>query len=167
MVALKKIYTKQHDKISAHAHDLGGTLGMTAAGVAAGIAAGVAAASAPVVIPIGTAIGMAVVAGAAIGGAIGGYAAEELAREINPTEEEKYWEAHFHHRDYVAEGETFDSFRAAYRLGLDAYQQYPGQHFDALEPMLATRWSNDNHVDWNTARHAVRDAFLKVAQQSK
>lgn len=143
-----------------HAHELGGTLGMTAGGVAAGIAAGVAAAStAAVTIPVAAAV----VAGAAIGGALGGRAGEDIAREINPTAEEEYWEKNYRTRDYVREDADFSTYRPAYRYGVDAYQANPERSFEELEPSLRNDWGADTGLDWNEAREAARDAFTRVS----
>lgn len=144
-----------------HAHELGGTLGMTAGGVAAGIAAGVAAAStAAVTIPVGAAV----IAGAALGGALGGRAGEDIAREVNPTLEEEYWEENYRTRDYVREDASFETYRPAYRYGVEAYRANPTRSFDDLEPSLRNNWGADTGIDWEEARHAARDAFTRASE---
>ncbi len=146
-----------------HAHELGGTLGMTAGGVAAGIAAGVAAAStAAVTIPVAAAV----VAGAALGGALGGRAGEDIAREINPTEEEAYWEENYRTRPYVTKDSDFEAYRPAYRYGVDAYNANPDKSFDDLEPSLRNNWGADTGIDWNEAREAARDSFTRVSARN-
>lgn len=141
-----------------HAHELGGTLGMTIGGVAGGIAAGAAAGAAigGMAGPIGA------VAGAAIGGAIGGRAGEDIAREINPTAEEQYWEEHYRTRSYVTSDADYETYRPAYRMGVDAYRSNPGKRFDDLEPSLRNNWGADNHLGWEEAREAARDAFTRL-----
>lgn len=69
-----------------HKHELGGTLGMTVGGVIGGIALGAAAGAG--IGGMGGPIGA--VLGAAIGGAIGGVSGERIAREVNPTIDERY-----------------------------------------------------------------------------
>ena len=149
-----------------HAHELGGTLGMTVGGVAGGIAAGVAAGAAigGIAGPIG------VVAGAAMGGAIGGAAGESVAREVNPTEEEKYWEQNYVTRPYIATGSEFDTYRPAYRHGIDSYNKYEGKAFDDIEPNLADDWTEargESKLDWPDAREASRDAYDRLHKSNR
>ena len=145
-----------------HAHELGGTLGMTVGGVAAGIITGMAAgaASGSVAGPIG------VVAGAALGGALGGTIGEDVARGVNPTLEEKFWEENFKTRPYVVTGHTFEAYRPAYRAGIDGFRKNPDQSFESLEPSLRNNWGVQNansKLEWEQAKSAARDAFTRLA----
>lgn len=113
MVTVRK--EKPMEVYDDEAHALGGTLGMTAGGVAGGIAAGAGAA-----VLGGTVGGVAAgplgaVAGAAIGGALGSKAGEKVAREINPTAEERYGEESDKSRPYVTAGSDYETYRPAYR----------------------------------------------------
>lgn len=152
-----------------HAHELGGTLGMTAAGVAGGIAGGVGAvaASAAAGAALGAAAGpIGVVAGAAIGGALGGIAGERIAREVNPTAEEKYWEENYASRPYVTDGSDFETYRPAYRYGVDSYSKFEGRNFDEIESDLNRDWNaarGTSSMEWNEAREAARDAYGRVS----
>lgn len=170
MVAIRKTETK-HVKTEnpndpnvrdpEHAHELGGTLGMTVGGVAGGIAAGAAAGAA-----IGGAAGpIGAIAGAAVGGALGGTAGESIAREINPTAEEAYWEEHFRERSYVRGNADYETYRPAYRYGVEAYRTNPDQRFEDLEPSLRNNWGADSGLEWNDAREASRDAFTRLASR--
>lgn len=149
-----------------HAHELGGTLGMAAGGVVGGAAVGAAAVSAiasPLAAPIGA------VAGAAIGGALGGKAGEAIAREVNPTAEEKYWEENYRDRPYVAESRDFDTYRPAYRYGVDAYQRNPERSFDEVEADLGREWTTargTSSLEWHEARDASRDAYDRLSTRS-
>lgn len=148
-----------------HAHELGGTLGMTVTGIAGGILTGVAAGGAigGVAGPIGA------VLGAAIGGAIGGAAGESIAADANPTLEEKYWGVNYHARPYIVAGHDYDSYRPAYRAGIDGYIANPTQSFDTLEPSLRNNWNiarGDSKLEWAEARHAAEDAFSRLATPS-
>lgn len=149
-----------------HAHELGGTLGMTAGGVVGGAAVGAAAVSAvasPLAAPIGA------VAGAAIGGALGGKAGEAIAREVNPTAEEKYWEENYADRPYIVESRDFETYRPAYRYGIDAYQRYPDREFDQIESDLGRDWSSargTSSLEWQEAREASRDAYDRLSTRS-
>lgn len=149
-----------------HAHELGGTLGMAVGGVTGGIAAGVAAGAAVggIAGPLGA------VAGAALGGAIGGSAGEAIAREVNPTSEEKYWEDNYQTRNYVDTTYDFEAYRPAYRAGIDSYRKNPGQDFDSLEPSLRNNWNiarGNSKLEWDEAREAARDAFGRLSVNKK
>ena len=151
MATPKKYY--KDDK----AHELGGTLGMTAGGIAGGIAAGAAAGS--VAGPIGA------VAGAAVGGAIGGKAGEAVAREINPTAEEEYWETHYADRPYYVDGTDFETYRPAYRHGIDAYTRYNGAAYDSIQPRLRQDWETnraESSLAWSEAEGPTRDAYDRL-----
>ena len=150
-----------------HAHELGGTLGMTVGGVAGGIAAGAAAGAAMggIAGPIGA------VVGAAIGGALGGSAGESVAREVNPTAEEQYWEETYTTRPYVTANTDYETYRPAYRHGVNAYTQYPNKDFNEIEPQMSNDWAGARGVsslEWPQAREASRDAFdrLKTTQRT-
>lgn len=152
----------------AHAHELAGTLGMAAVGVATGIAGGVVAVKSAA---IGAALGITagpvgIVAGAAIGGALGGAAGEALASMIDPTEEEKYWEENYRSRPYVKnKTRDFETYRTAYRYGIDAYRSNPGRKFHTLESTLRNNWvasRGESYLEWAEARNAARDAFNRL-----
>lgn len=155
-----------------HAHELGGTLGMTAVGVPtaiagglAGVAAGAAtgALSAAVTGPLG------IIAGAAIGGALGGAAGEAAAREINPTAEEKYWEENYSTRPYT-KGRDFETYRPAYRYGVDSYNRFEGKNFAEIESELNREWPErrgTSSLEWNEARFAAEDAYTRVSKRLK
>lgn len=149
-----------------HKHELGGTLGMTVGGIAGGIAAGAAVGAL-----IGTAAGpIGIVAGAAIGGALGGSAGESIAREVNPTAEEKYWSENYHTRTYVTDKSNFETYRPAYRTGIDAYKQNPNVEYSELEPSIRNNWGHvkgESSLEWNDAREASRDAFDRLKTTSK
>lgn len=147
---------------SEHAHELGGTLGMAIGGIAGGIAAGVAAgatiggASAG---PIGA------VAGAAIGGAVAGVAGERIAREINPTAEEQYWENEYSNRPYATKQRTYEAYRPAYRYGVDSYSKHAGREFNEIEPSLRQDWEKargTSSLEWADASSAARDAYDRL-----
>lgn len=174
MATAKKIYTTKdvnpndpNVRDPEHKHELGGTLGMTIGGVAGGIAAGAAAGAG-----IGAAAGpIGVVAGAAIGGAIGGAAGESIAREVNPTEEEKYWSETYKTRPYITNKQAdFETYRSAYRYGIDTYNQYPDREFDDLEPSIRNNWGaarGASTLEWNEARDASRDAYDRLKNSKR
>ncbi len=164
MATVKKI---RDDKvIDDEAHELGGTLGMTAGGVTAGIAGGVAGAMATAATIGGIGAGpIGAVVGAAIGGAIGGKLGEAVARDINPTAEEQYWSQTYNTRPYVSDGEAFETYRPAYRYGVDSFTRFNGRKFDEVEPELRSNWNTargNSTLDWEDARLASRDAYDRL-----
>lgn len=152
-----------------HAHELGGTLGMTAVGVPTAIAgglAGVAAGAATGALSGSIAGPLGVVAGAAIGGALGGKAGEAVAREVNPTAEEKYWEEEYENRPYYVEGRDFETYRPAYRYGIDNYNRFEGKSFSEVEAELNRDWPKargTSSLEWNEARPATEDAYNRLS----
>lgn len=149
-----------------HAHELGGALGMTVGGLVGGIAAGMAAGAAMggVAGPVGA------VAGAALGGAIGGTAGEAIARDVNPTVEEQYWENNYKSRPYATDNFDFESFRPAYRAGIEGYAKSPEQSFESLEPSIKNNWNiskGNSQLEWDQAREAARDAFGRLSDKNK
>lgn len=146
-----------------HKHELGGTLGMTVGGVAAGIAAGAATGA----LVSGPAAPVGAVIGAAIGGAIGGSAGESIAREVNPTVEEQYWSENYHTRTYVTSDRDFETYRPAYRSGIEAYKQNPEAEFESLEPSIRNNWGDvkgKSTLEWDDAREPARDAFNRLKE---
>lgn len=152
-----------------HAHELGGTLGMTAVGIPTAIAGGLAgvAAGAATGALSGTVAGpIGIVAGALIGGAIGGAAGEAAGREFNPTAEEKYWEENYANRPYYVEGRDFETYRPAYRYGIDNYNRFEGKDFAQVEAELNRGWSKSrgtSSLEWNEARPATEDAYNRMS----
>ena len=170
MAAIKKTVVTQNPddpnvRDPEHAHELGGSLGMTIGGIAGGIAAGAAAGAAigGMAGPIGA------IAGAAVGGAIGGSAGEEVARSVNPTAEEQYWEANYRSRPYGTRVD-YESYRPAYRYGIDAYTKYSSRDFNEIEPTLNKDWAGargNSTLEWEEARDASRDAYDRLRKTSK
>ncbi len=171
MVAIRKSTTTVHKENEnpddpnvrdpEHAHELGGTLGMTVGGVAGGIAAGAAAGAAIG----GTAGPIGAIAGAAIGGAIGGSTGEAIARSVNPTAEEEYWQENYQEREYIPAETSFETYRPAYRYGVEAYRENPQAKFEDLEPSLRNNWGaarGESSLEWEEAREAARDAFSRL-----
>ena len=139
--------------ISEHGHELGGALGMAVIGAAGGIIGATAG-------PIG------LVAGAAIGGALGGVTGEEIARNVNPMAEETYWGQNYHTRPYIIAGHNYESYRPAYRAGVEGFMANPKETFDNLEPSLRNNWNisrGDSKLEWAEAREAARDAFGRLS----
>ena len=136
------------------AHPVGTGVGAAAGGMAAGAAAGT------VVGPVGT------VVGAIVGAVVGGLAGKGVAEAIDPTAEDAYWRENYVSRPYVKQGESFDDFGPAYRLGTDSYGRADGRTFDQLEPDLKRDWESSkgsSSLTWDRAKHASRDSWQRVS----
>ncbi len=147
---------------AAGSHPIGTGVGAAIAGVGAGIATAVAGGAV-----IGSAVGpVGTVIGAAVGAVMGGLAGKAVAEAIDPTAEAAYWRENFASRDYAASG-NYESFRPAYGLAVDRFDQYPNKTFDDVESSLAREWPDrrmDSTLDWNDARPAARDAWDRLRQ---
>ncbi len=142
-----------------------GTVAGTAAGTGAAIAAGAVAGSAAG--PVGTAVGA--VVGGIVGGVGGGLAGKAIAEKIDPTVEEAYWEKQFSTRPY-AKNAAFETYRPAYRYGVDHFNQQGDRTFDEIESDLAGGWAarrGESQLDWNAAKPAVREAYERACQQCR
>lgn len=135
------------------AHPLGTGVGAALGGAAAGAAAGT------VVGPVGTLVG------AAVGAVVGGLAGKGVAEAIDPTREDAFWRDNWGDRPYIEGGSTYNDYGPAYAFGVDAYSRNPGRTFDELEPDMSRQWAADggeSTLRWDSARHAVRDAWNRV-----
>lgn len=135
------------------AHPVSTGVGATLGGVAAGAVAGT------VVGPVGT------IVGAAVGAVLGGLAGKGVAEAIDPTREDAYWRDNYSDRSYVERGSSYDDYGPAYGLGVDAFDRYPGRTFNEIEPEMSQQWAagrGASTLPWDSARHAVRDAWNRV-----
>lgn len=132
-------------------HPLGTTIGAAAGGIAAATVAGTAAAG-----PVGTAVGAA--AGAVAGGVVG----KGLADLMEPGVNDAYWRDNFRSRPYVEPGAHFDDYAPAYRYGRACVKRYESKSFDEAEAEMRDEWTRvrgTSNLDWDRARHPVRDAW--------
>ena len=144
----------QNANPSPHSHEEAGAIGMAIGGFAGGLLGSLAG-------PVG------LVAGATIGGGAGGEAGEIMAREANPTAEELHWEQNYHTRPYVKKEHDFETYRPAYRVGIDGFFNNPAVSFDDLEPSIRNNWNisrGGSNLEWSDARDAARDAFDRLAK---
>ena len=91
--------------------------------VGVGVGAATGAATGAVVGSAGGPIGTAV--GSVVGGVAGGLAGKGVAEAINPRFEDDYWRESYAARNYVREGEDYETFAPAYRYGWESYSLYP------------------------------------------
>ena len=135
------------------AHPVGTGLGAAAGGAATGAAIGSVAG------PVGTAAG--IVAGAVVGGLAG----KGVAEKIDPTVEDSYWRENYRERDYVSDGDTYESFQPAYRTGYEGRAKYAGKTYDQAEADLKRDYEKcrgANCPDWDRAKLATRDAWERI-----
>ena len=100
-----------------------------------------------------------------VAAALGGLAGNNAASKVNPSCEEAYWRENYNERPYVQRGATFDDYGPAYGFGVKSISQYPGRTLDDVEPEMALGWTQSrgaSRLDWDSARHAVRDAWHRV-----
>ncbi len=103
------------------------------------------------------------VVGAIVGGGIaGGFAGKGIGELIDPTTEDN-WLREYYNRDKTrAADATEETYRPAYRYGLEAGTRYDGRRWDEVESDLRTDWDRsrgDSNLNWDQARGAVHDAF--------
>lgn len=141
----------------AEGHPVGTAVGAALGGAAAGALTGSVAG------PVGTVIGI------ALGAIAGGLAGKEFAQMIDPDAEEKYWRDTYDTRDYVPSGSDYGDFAPAFSYGISVCDRYPGQSFQDLEAVMSADWSRargNSSLDWQQARPAVRDAWLRVVSSN-
>ena len=106
--------------------------------------------------PVGTVIGG--VAGAVVGGLIG----KGIGEAVDPTED-AYWRENHRARPYARAGRSYDDYEPAYRLGYNAVGAYGDRAYDeTIESELRSAYDarrGDSRLEWDDARHAVRDAY--------
>ena len=133
-------------------HSLGAGTGAMAGAVTGG-AVGSAAG------PVGT------VVGAVAGGVIGAKAGDSIAEAVNPTDYEDHFKKNYRDTAYYKSGREWNDYQPAYQYGYDTYGQYRGQRFEDAEPTLERNWRDtrgDSRLEWNDARHAVRDGWHHI-----
>ena len=82
---------------------------------------------------------------------------------VGQTESETtYWRNQYQNEPYVSRGESFSDYEPAYRAGIEARNQYPGQRFDEVESNLRKDWQaqkGGSSLDWTKASQASRAAW--------
>jgi hypothetical protein len=143
------------------AHPLGTGVGAASAGTAATI--------------IGAAVGGPVggVVGAVIGSVIGGLAGKVTAESVNPTFEDIYWRETYTTRSYADPKLQYEDYQSAYRIGYEGYDRATNQNFYEAEPKLKREYESNcaQHgragLPWETAKHAVKDAWEQASNSVK
>lgn len=140
------------------AHPVGVGVGAAAGGIAAGAAAGTLAAG-----PVGT------VVGAAIGAIAGGLGGKAVAEHFDPTAEEAFWRENHSKQPYYQQGDDYDRYAPAYKMGWESRLAGTAGSFDDAEPALRDRYASmeaGSVAPWDRAREASRAAWNRVGAAS-
>jgi hypothetical protein len=136
-------------------HPLGTGVGAAGAGTIATVAGGA----------VGGPIGA--VVGAVIGSVVGGLAGKDAAEQLNPTFEDIHWREIYSSGPYVEKGTTYSDYQTAYRTGYEGYDRYghSGRSYSDIESDLQRDYEGDQSgsLPWETAKHAVRDAWERAS----
>lgn len=148
-------------------HPVGG-----AVGAIVGASAGAAAVGAAEGAVLGAAVGpLGMAAGIAVGAVAGALAGKGAAQMFNPTTEDAYWAQNHSSRPYVTPGESYDTYRPAYRYGAEAYGKYGASRpYSEVEADLRTDWEKSrgtSNLSWDKARPATRDAYDRLYNLNK
>lgn len=109
-------------------------------------------------------VGMA--AGAAIGAAAGGIAGKGASEAVNPEAEDRHWSDSYRRSHYYSEGQTYEDYRPAYRLGYTG-RSSSGGSFDQAEQRLSQDWNQvkaSSRLTWEQAKLAARDAWDRATR---
>ncbi len=81
---------------------------------------------------------------------------------VEPFPDSGYWNQQFTREPYFLEGDSYDDYDPAYRLGYGARRSHPDRDFDSLEADLKRDWEASkglSRLDWNRARSAALRAW--------
>lgn len=131
-------------------------------------AAGIGAVSTAVGGVVGGPIGA--VVGAVVGSVAGGLVGKGVAEAVNPSLEEEYWRENYNSRPYVKEDDTYENYAPAYRTGYEGYNRYAEnpKTYEEVEPELKANYEQNygtTGVGWDKAKHAARDAYIKLYEE--
>ncbi len=138
-------------------HPVAAVVGAVVAGGATGAVVGTAAG------PVGTAIG------AVVGAVAGGLGGDAIAASVSEAADDAHWRENYQSRPYVAPGSSYDDYGPAYAFGEAARRRLPEARFTDVESDLAGGWGESRRsskLEWEQARHAVRDAWDHSAIRS-
>lgn len=131
---------------------IGAAVGGAVSGAAVGAVGG----------PVGAVIG------GIVGGAIaGGYAGKGIGELIDPTTEDNWLREYFGSESNKPAGATHETYRPAYRYGMQASDQFSGKRFEDAEPDLRSGWEKSGSgsgMSWDHARGAARHAYDRASR---
>jgi len=82
--------------------------------------------------------------------------------------QEAYWRANWANRPYVAGDRDFEYYRPGYRYGVESAHRHRGLDWSEVETDLQVAWDRYEHRglrSWEEVKHAVRDAFERIAHR--
>ncbi len=139
------------------AHPVGTGVGAASAG-AAGAAIGAVAG------PVG------IIAGTVIGAVAGGLAGKGVAESLDPTNEEGYWQAN-HASSLFGNYGGYERYSSAYRTGYEGFNRHGADknYADVEDDLKASfeQGKDKMSVNWDTAKHAVREAYERARTSVK
>jgi hypothetical protein len=139
-------------------HPVAAVVGAVVAGGATGAVVGTAAG------PVGTAIG------AVVGAVAGGLGGDAIASSVDEAADHAHWRENYQSRPYVAAGSSYDDYGPAYEFGERARHRFADANFNDVEAELAAGWGEarrNSKLEWEQARHAVRDAWDRRISTSR
>ena len=81
------------------------------------------------------------------------------------TAEDEYWRTNYATRPYVEDGETYDTYRPAYRYGWESRARMGKRSYSEVERDLERGWEKakgESRQTWHEAKDATRDAWHRV-----
>jgi len=90
---------------------------------------------------------------------------------INQEAESKYWREAHSTRKYVKNGQGFEEYEPAYRMGWECASKAGSEKtFDMAEPKMKSQWESskdESGLTWDNAKMAVRDAWERVKESAQ
>ena len=82
------------------------------------------------------------------------------------NEDDKQWRDLHASQAYADKERPFEHYAAAYRVGAQAAEKYPGKKFEEIENDVVLDYQRadiGSALPWDHARHAVRAAWAKIS----
>lgn len=83
----------------------------------------------------------------------------------------RYWREHFQEEPYYQQGQRFDAYEPAYKLGMQARGEYQGKQFSDVEDKLRQQYEAQPQaqrtLDWTEAKQAARAAWDRSGQSGQ
>ena len=79
----------------------------------------------------------------------------------------KYWRDNYQNEPYYTQGQRFEAYEPAYKLGIEARNEHPQQGFAEVENQLRAQYENGKQaqkLEWAQAKQAVRAAWDHAEQ---
>jgi len=97
----------------------------------------------------------------------GGYNGNSGYNANNPNwnSENAYWKQNFASRPYYQTGANYSTFQPAYQYGVNAYSQYGGLPYSAVQTQLQNNWNSargNSNLTWTQAQKATQDAYERI-----